>query len=77
MDLSTTQTVEKLKMYDDTKGGIKIKGMSEAVKNKEDIYEIMERGAQEEGCRHRNECPFFQISLRLSNSNQHESRTRR
>ena len=33
--LSTAQTVEKLKMYDDTKGGIKIKGMSEVgVKNK-------------------------------------------
>ena len=44
--LSTAQTVEKLKMYDDTKGGIKIKGMSEVgVKNKDDIYEIMERGS--------------------------------
>ena len=48
MDLLSTQNgkVEKLKMYDDAKGGVKIKNMSEvSVKNKDDIYSIMERGA--------------------------------
>ena len=45
--LSTSQTVEKLKMYDDAKGGVKIKNMTEVgVKNKDDIYGIMERGSQ-------------------------------
>ena len=45
--LSMSTTVEKLKMYDDSKGGVKIKGMSEVgVKNKDDIYGIMERGSQ-------------------------------
>merc|ERR1719204_301034 len=45
--LSTSQTVEKLKMYDDAKGGVKIKNMTEVgVKNKNDIYGIMERGSQ-------------------------------
>jgi len=45
--LSNCQTVEKLKMYDDAKGGVKIKNMTEVgVKNKNDIYGIMERGSQ-------------------------------
>ena len=45
--LSNSTAVEKLKMYDDSKGGVKIKGMSEVgVKNKDDIYAIMERGSQ-------------------------------
>ena len=40
--LSTSKTVEKLKMYDDAKGGVKIKNMTEVgVKNKNDIYGIL------------------------------------
>ena len=45
--LSTSSGIEKLKMYDDAnyKGAVKIKGVDEvAVKNKDEIYQLMERG---------------------------------